>query len=153
MTSCVNSAPNLSFGEHTRSGWCPLHVAVLTGNRNLVEFVLSQPTVGINATDNTNYEIDAPSEAVLRTQFSKTTHRGNTKGASALHYACMIANEGIIKLLIERGACVDATDNRNRKPLEYFPLCKSSNTALKSYNELLRMALMRRYMNSDSKHL
>ena len=152
MKRCAKSAPDLPFGARTRSGWYPLHVAVLTGNQSLVELVVSQPTVRLNARDHTDHESHSQSDAILRTQFSRTLHRGSTRGATALHYACMIANEGIIKFLIERGASVEAVDSRNRKPLEYFQLCKSNSTALSSYNELLRVALMRQSINSDSKH-
>lgn len=136
-----------SIGCSFRSfGWTPLHVAVLTENPKLVSFILSQPTVDVNAPLETDFKDDPPALEIVRSEFCKSPLVDCTKGATPLHYACLIANDEIIKLLVGKGASYTLVDDQRRRPIEYFQLGPSTEPVLKMYNDMFQIWLKKSYL-------
>ena len=72
--------------------WTPLQLATYFGRVEVVEALLQTSNLLIN---------------------KKTKFRG-----TALHLACETGNEQIMKLLLERNACMNIDDHKGRKPIE-----------------------------------
>lgn len=125
---------------------------MLTGNARLVEFMLDQASVDVDVRDDADIEAKAITDDILRTQLCKTPHRRDTEGATALHYACMIASADIIRLLLERGANIYIEDERNRKAMEYFAINKSSGQALRAFSAFSNRARRKKFMKAGCEH-
>ena len=97
--------------------WTPLQLAVYFGKAEVVEALLQSPNILIN---------------------KKTKFRG-----TALHLACETGNLEIMKLLLEKNACMSIDDHKGRKPIELaknsevFELWAvySGRTQLKKYSD------------------
>lgn len=100
-----------------------MHAAVLTGEVDIVKQLLFQPAVDVNAGYDSQY---TPKLSVREAELG--TSVTNTQGATPLHYACMIGNLEIIKLLMEYGASFDSLDDQGRAPIEYFDIERDPET-------------------------
>ena len=145
-SSYTRLAPSLNCNAASCFGWFPIHVAVLTEDPQLVAFILAQPGVEVNVHMEADFEISPPPLDVVKSEFCKNPVIENTKGATPLHYACMIANEEIINLLVEKGASYTAVDEQRRRPIEYFQLQPSTEPVLKMYNDMFQLWLKKTYM-------
>ncbi|XP_019858429.1 PREDICTED: 26S proteasome non-ATPase regulatory subunit 10-like, partial [Amphimedon queenslandica] len=77
--------------DDDESGYTQLHQACINGNCKEVDELLRKKAVDVNATDK--------------------------DGCTPLHCACKIGNEGIVKLLIEKGADSCIFSHERRTPL------------------------------------
>ncbi|KAI5118401.1 hypothetical protein M0805_007535 [Coniferiporia weirii] len=137
VLQALEASPSLAQKRH-RGGWSILHVAALSGNVDILKAVLAQPEVNVFATD--DLYLNAADEDVREMELGIRTT--GTKGATPLHYACMIGNIDIIKMLVERGASFNTKDEEGRTPVEYFDVHHSE--ALVAYQELFEAWTKRR---------
>ena len=138
----TDSTPRISIlevlpdfaGEQHEGGWFPLHAAVLSGDRELVNMVLDCSEVDVNAVRKpASDDLDSATSADLRHELG--TRVVDTDGATPLHYACMTGNIEIIRLLVDHGADFKAKDKKQRKPIDYFNLDKHLD-AVAVYREM-----------------
>ena len=125
--SMLEIEPRLASKQH-EGGWYPLHVAVLTGDLELVRSLLTRPKVDVNAEyDSTSFDVNKERElgSVI----------DNADGATPLHFACMTGSIDMVRLLVEHGATMNAKDNRRRKPIEYFDFDQHSE-AIATFKDL-----------------
>ncbi|KAL5492069.1 hypothetical protein ACEPAI_3516 [Sanghuangporus weigelae] len=114
VSRMLEAAPRL-VGKRHEGGWFPLHAAVLSGDVEIVKLVLACPKADVNAVYQlTLTAVDRESELGTRVD--------DTNGATPLHYACMVGNSDIIRMLVERGALMKAKDGKQRDPIEYLNL-------------------------------
>ncbi|KAF7311992.1 26s proteasome non-atpase regulatory subunit 10 [Mycena indigotica] len=90
-------------------GWSPLHIAVSAGHDEVV-----QELVGAGA-DVNKFSVISPISSTTRV--FNVCFRKNGKGITPLHYAASKSRIDIGKLLISRGADINAKDNANQVPL------------------------------------
>jgi ankyrin repeat protein len=81
------------MGHADPLGFTPLHTAILAGTKNVVIEFLRFPEVPINKPD--------------------------SKGLTPLHWAVISSHKSIARLLLVRGANVDAQDNDGWSPLQW----------------------------------
>ncbi|KAL5537235.1 hypothetical protein ACEPAF_1058 [Sanghuangporus sanghuang] len=114
VSRMLEAAPRL-VGKRHEGGWFPLHAAVLSGDVEIVKLVLACPKADVNA-------VYQSSLTAMDCEYELGTRVDDTHGATPLHYACMVGNSDIIRMLVERGAPMKAKDGKQRDPTEYFNL-------------------------------
>ena len=118
----LEAAPRL-VGKRHEGGWYPIHAAVLSGDVEIIKLVLVCPKADVNAAyKSTSAAVDRESELGTRVD--------DTNGATPLHYACMVGNADIIRMLVESGAHMKAKDNKSRDPTEYFNIQQDLEAAI-----------------------
>ncbi|KAL5512878.1 hypothetical protein ACEPAH_3276 [Sanghuangporus vaninii] len=114
VSRMLEAAPRL-VGKQHEGGWFPLHAAVLSGDVEIVKLVLACPKADVNAVYQSRL-------TAMDREYELGTRVNDTNGATPLHYACMVGNSDIIRMLVERGALMKAKDGKQRDPTEYFNL-------------------------------
>ena len=131
--------PSLANARHPL-GWAPLHAAILSGDHILVKLFLETPGVNTTITDKSSFSHkSSPADISLR-QEELCPHiltTSSTSGATPLHFACMVGNWEIIKLLLDVGALHDVEDYAGKTPLEYFDTQRADLKACEAYHEAL----------------
>ncbi|KAL5512880.1 hypothetical protein ACEPAH_3278 [Sanghuangporus vaninii] len=122
VSRILEAAPFL-VGKRHEGGWFPLHAAVLSGDIEIVKFIISCPDTNITSVyKSTGASVDIGCEL--------GTHGEDTSGATALHFACMVDNAEIIHLLVECGAFFEHEDDKKRVPIEYFNILQDLEPAV-----------------------
>ncbi|KAI5116949.1 hypothetical protein M0805_003677 [Coniferiporia weirii] len=133
VSRTLKAAPSLA-NKSNQARYSLLHAAVLSGNVDVVRFALEQPGIDVSSADKSDLGIAVE----LNVQEADLGIRSaSTKGATPLHYACMIGNIEIATLLLEHGAAFDACDNEGREPVAYFDVHNHSE-ALATYQEIIK---------------
>ena len=88
-----------------------LHTAVVRQRRRFVELLISLDKSMINKRDRRYY---SSSDSANSTFAPATIPHKHVKGATALHYACLVKDMDIAKMLLEAGADWDIKDNQGR---------------------------------------
>ncbi|KAI5118400.1 hypothetical protein M0805_007534 [Coniferiporia weirii] len=133
VSRMLKAAPSLA-SKCNQDQWSLLHAAVLSGNVDIVRIVLEQPGVSTSFTDKS--DLDVADENVREAELG--IRSANTRGATPLHYACMVGNIEIITMLLEHGAAFDVRDDERREPVEYFDI-HNHHEALASYQEIIKV--------------
>ncbi|EJD07231.1 uncharacterized protein FOMMEDRAFT_149742 [Fomitiporia mediterranea MF3/22] len=123
--SCMLKAVPCLVSKRHRGGWFPLHAAVLSGDIDLIRLILSCPNTDVNAV----YEVGTTSVLFPDLERELGLHVDGTTGARPLHYACMIGNADIINLLTHHGALLNARDEWQREPIDYFDMQRDLDIA------------------------
>ncbi|KAL5492073.1 hypothetical protein ACEPAI_3520 [Sanghuangporus weigelae] len=114
VSRILEAAPFL-VGKRHEGGWFELHAAVLSGDIEIVKLILACPDADITSVyKSTGASVDIECEL--------GTHVEDTSGATVLHFACMVGNAEIIRLLVEHGAFFEHEDDKKRVPVEYFSI-------------------------------
>ena len=124
--------PRLASVKHP-NGWRPLHVAVMSGDADLVKYILGLSGVEISSRDESTI-VDAQSPERLA-EFHARLAGMDTNNATALHFACFTGNWDVMKVLIDHGASFEATDCNNRLPDEYFDMRTVEKEVTRLYSE------------------
>lgn len=115
---------NSSLAKTRHDGlWYPLHAAVLTNDVEIVRLVISQSGVDVQAID--EWTSERLSLDIRKAELG--IGESDTLKATPLHYACMVGNTEIIKLLWEFGAEFDKVDAADRTPDKYFDFLVSED--------------------------
>ncbi|KAH8111537.1 P-loop containing nucleoside triphosphate hydrolase protein [Phellopilus nigrolimitatus] len=116
VSRALNAAPCLAKTRHDAL-WYPLHAAVLSGDMDIVKLVLAQPGIDVCVVDKSTPDT---CNKLVREEELGICAGTTTKGATPLHYACMVGNIDIIKALLERDAAFHAVDDKGWTPVDYF---------------------------------
>ncbi|KAH8105062.1 P-loop containing nucleoside triphosphate hydrolase protein [Phellopilus nigrolimitatus] len=145
VSRALNAAPCLAKTRHDAL-WYPLHAAVLSGDMDIVKLVLAQPGIDVCVVDKSTP--DTCNKLVREEELAICTGT-TTKGATPLHYACMVGNIDIIKVLLERDADFYAVDDKGWTPVDYFDV-RLHVDVLAAYNELFEQWRKRKEHYADS---
>ena len=88
-----------------------LHTAVVRQRRRFIELLISLDKSMINKRDRRYY---SGSDSANSSFAPATIPHKHVKGATALHYACLVKDMDIAKMLLEAGADWDIKDNQGR---------------------------------------
>ncbi|KAH8108858.1 P-loop containing nucleoside triphosphate hydrolase protein [Phellopilus nigrolimitatus] len=145
VSRALNAAPCLAKTRHDAL-WYPLHAAVLSGNVDIVKLVLAQPGIDVCVVDKSTSDT---CNKLVRDEELGICTGATTKGATPLHYACMVGNIDIIKELLERDAAFYAVDDKGRAPVDYFDV-RLHVDVLAAYHELFEQWRERKEHYADS---
>jgi ATP-dependent Clp protease ATP-binding subunit ClpB len=113
---------------------------VLSGDPTAVKLVLERQGVDISIKDESSFD-DKSSPAEIRSRAEEFCPHipatAFTRGATPLHYACLVGNWDIIKLVLEAGAWHDEKDNDGKTPLEYFDTRRTDLEVFEAYHKEL----------------
>ncbi|KAJ8674380.1 hypothetical protein QAD02_005642 [Eretmocerus hayati] len=103
----------------------PIHHAAQKAHKDVVEYFVNQG-MGINVCNSMNqtllfYAKDKNHQELVEYLLANgiDIHSTDSMGVTALHMAVSQGNEELIKLLLEKGACFDALDFHQKKPIKY----------------------------------
>ena len=103
-------AQGLNPDARGKDGWAPLHVAAFWGQVQVVQMVL-------DAGDSVDLEVMGGQVRVWRDDGRPLVVQWDVIGATALHLAAVQGRLDVVRLLLDRGARVDALDTNGRTPL------------------------------------
>ena len=137
-------------------GWRPIHAAVLSGDIEIIRLILNVPGSLVNIPDDSSFAWNSrPENITLRQQelSSILDGRVNTKGATALHYACLLGDWDVIHLLLRSQASCSKEDSLGRTPIHYFDTETNSRgaEALRRFRMYLTKLPMRNVSTSEER--
>jgi len=86
-----------------KDGWTALHLAILNGHYDLVEFLITRVKLDVNATKEANIQPSA-----TFTPMHEVDPLLNDPGCTVLHMACWFGCLNILNLLIEKRVNINA---------------------------------------------
>ncbi|TDL18818.1 hypothetical protein BD410DRAFT_460421 [Rickenella mellea] len=133
-------SPSLVNTRHPL-GWTPLHTAVLSGNLAMLTLMAETPGVDFFIKDKSSFSGQSPQEDIVtrREEFSPSVPGTvSTRGMTALHFACMVGDWSIIRVVIDVCPLFEIKDDEGRVPGDYFDLRRVKPEVLDDYDKALK---------------
>ncbi|KLO08744.1 P-loop containing nucleoside triphosphate hydrolase protein [Schizopora paradoxa] len=135
VNTICQAAPFLASTKHSL-GFYPLVAAVLSGEPEIVHFLLTQPGVRVDTSGDRDDSNDSSSDGsddddsddddsfelrkFLRSEFSSNPSHRIVPGASTLHYACMSNNPAVVWAICQSSVDFHRKDSRGKFPVDYI---------------------------------
>ncbi|KAF6018102.1 hypothetical protein EB796_023593 [Bugula neritina] len=145
------------INRKNKSGYSCLHMAVLTGHTDIVDFLLVNEA-NVNITDNDQHSplyhaIVLNNEKLVRRLLNANAdvHVADRFQATPLHYAVQMCQDGdagainIVKMLLDRVSTVEMRDSEGRTPLVWA----SSSGSLSAVQLLIKSKAIRKAADKD----